>query len=306
MNACRAARQYPEDVSDPHITLAILTRNRPKCLATALEAALATQDPPDDILVSDDSDDEAATINRAIVARHPVVRYTVGPHRGLGANENHIVANLLPEAEWVVFNGDDTRLSQSFVRNLRVALLRYAPHRRLPTGTETRNGTLVRAKRLSFLGFQQVPHDDYSPGSLMHTVVVQATAFPADALREVSWLEVSAYGYDEVDMAHKMQKLGWRFVFEPSITLAHDQSDIGRDEYPRPTQIARLYFRMRSFSVYERRPLALAIYLIAAPLHLLAAHARRGTWRGAGEVPAITCIATVAWLRSLRHDWRHG
>jgi GT2 family glycosyltransferase len=293
-------------VSNPHVTLAILTRNRPECLAIALEAALATQDPPDDILVSDDSDDVAATINRATVARHPGVRYTVGPHRGLGANENHIVANLLPEAEWVVFNGDDTRLARNFVCNLRTALLRYAPHQCLPTGTETRNGALIRAHRLSFLGFQEVPHDDYSPGSSMQTVVVQATAFPAEALREVSWLEVSAYGYDEVDMAHKMQKLGWQFVFEPDVTLVHDQSDIGRDEYSRPTQIARLYFRMRSFSVYEHRPLALTLYLVVAPTHLLAAQVRRRNWRGACEVPAITSAAVTAWFRSLRHDWRHG
>jgi len=294
------------DVRDPHLTLAIPTRNRPEHLAAALEAALTTQDPPNDIIVSDDSDEAAAAINRATVADYPGVRYTVGPRRGLGANRSHIVAQLLPEADWVVFTDDDTRLSPGFGRSLRAALLRLTPHRCLPTGTETRDGALIRPNRLSFLGFQEVPHDDYSPGAPMQTVVINATAFPAGALRELSWLKVSAYGYEEVDMAYKMQRLGWRFVFEPSITLVHDHSDEGREGYARATQIARLYFRIRSFSTYDRRRLSLVIYLIVAPLHLLTAELRRHNWRGAWEVPAITRIAIVAWRHSLGQDWRRG
>jgi hypothetical protein len=138
----------------------------------------------------------------------------------------------------------------------------------------------------------------------MSTVVVQATAFPVSALRQVSWLEVSLYGYDEVDMAHKLQKLGWTFAFAPEVSLAHHQSDIGRAEYARPTQIARLYFRLRSFSVYDRRPAALIAYLIVAPLHLLAAQLRVSNWSGAREVPGITYSAISSWLGSLRRDWR--
>jgi GT2 family glycosyltransferase len=290
----------------PHVTLAILTRNRPDQLATALQAALATAEPPEDILVSDDSDDSLAEVTRSIVEGFPGVRYTAGPRRGLGANENHIVRNLLEQAEWVVFNGDDTRLDESFVRNLRTALIRHAPQRRLPTGTETRNGELIHPNSLSFLGFQKIPYPDYSPGARVSTVVVQATAFPAADLRQVSWLEVSTYGFDEVDMAYKMQKLGWSFAFEPSITLIHDQSDVGRDDYPRPTQIARFYFRLRSFSVYDRQPFALLGYLLVAPLQLTAAHVRRRNWREALYVPSVVAIAVRAWLRSLRRDWRHG
>jgi GT2 family glycosyltransferase len=290
----------------PHVTLAILTRNRPDCLTTALDAARGADDPPDDIVVSDDSDETFRSRNREVVARHPDVRYVEGPRRGLGANENHLVANLLPEAEWVVFTGDDARLFRTFTTQLRRAIERHAPHRRIPTGTEVRNGVLVRPNRLSFLGFQKHPHDDYSPGAPMDTMVVQATALPAAALRDLRWLEVSTYGFDEVDMAHKLRKLGWSFVFEPEICLYHDQSDVGREAYPTPVQVARLYVRARSFSVYRRRPLALAAFLVAAPFHLLAAQARRGEWGLVRQVPSITMAAYGAWLRSLRSDWRHG
>jgi GT2 family glycosyltransferase len=289
-----------------HVTLAILSRNRPDFLARALEAARSGQDMPDDILVSDDSDDAVRPQIRELVGRFPGVRYTEGPRVGLGANENHIVANLLPEAQWVVFNGDDARVTDTFMTELRAAISRYDGDRRAPSGTEMRNGVYVRPSRLSFFGFQERPHDDYSPGASLETIVVQATAFPAEVLRQVRWLDVSAYGYDEVDMAYKMRKLGWTLTFEPVLSVIHDQSDTGRDAYPRPLQVARFYFRLRSYSVYDRRPLAVIAFLMLAPLHLAAAQARRRNWRLLSEVPAVTLSAYVAWIRSLRRDWRLG
>jgi GT2 family glycosyltransferase len=287
-----------------HLTLAILTRNRPDCLRTALDAALATEEPPDDILVSDDSSDDVRPANRAIVDASAGVRYTEGPRAGLGANENHIVSQLLPGAEWVVFTGDDARLSPSFGREMRVAIAKHAPHRRIPTGTEVRNGDLVRPSAMSFFGFQRVPHASYHPGAPAEGIVVQATAFPVSDLRQLRWLEVTAYGYDEVDMTHKMRKLGWSFAFEPSITLDHDQSPVGRDEYPEPVLVARLYVRMRTFSVYDLRPLQLVAYAVLAPLQLIYAHIRRRNAAALRQVPRVVGTAYAAWWRSLRADWR--
>jgi GT2 family glycosyltransferase len=288
-----------------HVTLAVLTRNRPELLPICLDAALAAREPPDSILVSDDSGDDIRPQNRAI-AEGRGVEYTEGPRRGLGANENHIVESLPPHAEWVVFIGDDARLTDDYMVELRAAIARHAPHRRIPTGAEVRNGEWVVPSRLGFLGFQDRPHADYTPGAPMETVVVQSTPWPVEVLREVRWLEVSPYGCDEIDMAHKARRLGWTIAFEPRIWLHHDQSDTGRDEYPAPAQIARLYFRARSFTVYRRSPLRLAAFLVLAPLHLVAAHARRRDWAMLRATPALTWAAYSAWLRSLRRDWRLG
>jgi len=291
-------------VSAYHVTLAILTRNRPDCLETALQAAMGGIDRPDDVLVSDDSDDSFRTGNRQLVARFQGVRYTEGPRRGLGANENHIVANVSAETDWVAFIGDDARLSETYVQQLRRLLGHHGPQRRIPTGVEIRNGVLVRPNRLDFLGFQSRPYSNYTPGSCVETVVVQATAFPHEVLRQVSWLEVSPYGYDEVDMAKKACRLGWSFVFEPSLCVYHDQSATGRERYPTSAQIARLYFRLRSYSVYGFRPAKLATYMVVAPLHLVAAHIRHRNWRQLVQVPKVTLTAYASWLRSLPGDWR--
>ncbi len=178
--------------------------------------------------------------------------------------------------------------------------------REIPSGIEIRNGVYVRPNRLSFLGFQSRPYDSYAPGTQLETIVVQATPFPAAALREVRWIEVSRYGYDEVDMAMKMRRLGWTFVFRPDLEVQHDQSPEGRDEYPRPAQIARLYVRLRSFSVYRRKPAALVAFLVVAPLHLIAAPLSHRNWSAAAAGPAVVFRAYVAWLESLGRDWRSG
>lgn len=288
------------------MTLAILTRNRPDCLRGALGAAAAQEEPPDCILVSDDSDDETRPVNRALASEHPLARYIDGPRRGLGANENHVVSHLPTDTEWVVFTGDDAELLPDFVRELRRLLDLHSPSKRIPTGIEIRNGGLVRPNRLDFFGYQSRPYADYSAGAELQTVVVQATAFPVELLRQVSWLEVSEYGFDEVDMAYKARRLGWRFVFEPSLRVRHEQSPIGRGEYPPPMEIARLYVRLRSFSVYERRPLALAVYIVLAPAQLLGAHLRRRRWSSARRSASVVGTAYRAWARSLRADWRRS
>jgi GT2 family glycosyltransferase len=293
-------------VSRPHVTLALLSRNRPECLARALQAATSGRELPNDIIVSDDSDDAIRPAVRDLVSQFPSVRYTEGPRAGLGANENHLVANLLPEAEWVVFNGDDARWPPEFLTTLRDALQRYAGQRCLPSGTEIRNGAYVVPSRLSFFGFQERAYKDYSPGAQLETIVGQATAFPAEPLRRVRFVDVSLYGFDEVDMAYKMRKLGWTIVFEPSIQVLHDQSETDRESYPTPVQIARLYFRPRSFSVYRRRPLHLSAFLLLAPLHLAGAHAKRRDWEQLRRLPSTVLRAYGAWLRSLRADWRLG
>jgi GT2 family glycosyltransferase len=289
-----------------HVTLAIPTRNRPDCLRAALQSASAQSDPPDAIVVSDDSDDEFRSENRALAAEHAGAVYVEGPRRGLGANQNHVVAHLPPEAQWVLFMNDDAELFPDFMKELRELLSRYAGRRCIPTGVEIQEGGVVRPNRLGFLGYQSKPHDDYSPGAQVETVVIQTTALPVELLRTVSWQEVTTYGYDEVDMAYKARRLGWRFVFEPSLRVRHEQSPIGRDDYRPPMEIARLYFRLRSFSVYERKPLALLAYLVLAPAHLIGSHIRRGRWLGVRRAPSVVATAYRAWLGSLRTDWRHS
>lgn len=287
-----------------HLTIAILTRNRPDFLATALRALAASEVAPDDVIVSDDSAESFVVRNRALVEAAPLARYTRGPQRGLGANENHIVRCLVPESQWVIFNGDDAHLPPGFIGELHRLLDKYDGQHVVPTGSEVRNGVWVQPQNLSFLGFQNVQYESYDSGSTVETVVVQATPFPAAELANLRWLEVSAYGYDEVDMAAKLRRLGWRFAYEPTLWLHHDQAEAGREAYPRSVQVARLYFRLRAWSVYKRRPAHLLAFALIAPLHLLVGGIKHRDAAAVRRTPGIVLTAYGAWLRSLLADWR--
>jgi glycosyltransferase involved in cell wall biosynthesis len=70
------------------IGVAIVTRNRPRSLERCLESWRRQTVGPDEIVVSDDSDDGLAASTEECAARYGC-RYTRGPRRGLYANRNH-------------------------------------------------------------------------------------------------------------------------------------------------------------------------------------------------------------------------
>ena len=71
-----------------HISVALVTRNRPESLARTL-ASLSVQDiQPSEVIVSDDSDESYSAGTRAVVEMFNAF-YVKGPKRGLYANRNH-------------------------------------------------------------------------------------------------------------------------------------------------------------------------------------------------------------------------
>jgi glycosyltransferase involved in cell wall biosynthesis len=70
------------------VSVALVTRNRPRSLERCLESWRRQTVHPDEIMVSDDSDDETAAVTEQI-ARRFGCQYTRGPRRGLYANRNH-------------------------------------------------------------------------------------------------------------------------------------------------------------------------------------------------------------------------
>jgi len=86
------------------ISVALVTRNRPQSVERCLESWRRQTVSPDEIVVSDDSDDATAHETEA-VARRCGCRYTRGPRRGLYANRNH--ASLQCRGTHIVSADDD-------------------------------------------------------------------------------------------------------------------------------------------------------------------------------------------------------
>ena len=71
------------------VSVALVTRNRPRSLERCLESWRRQTVAPDEIVVSDDSDVETAAETEQIALRYGC-RYIRGPRRGLYANRNHV------------------------------------------------------------------------------------------------------------------------------------------------------------------------------------------------------------------------
>jgi glycosyltransferase involved in cell wall biosynthesis len=86
------------------LSVALVTRNRSGSLDRCLQSWRNQQVQPDEIVVSDDSDDNEAVETAAVAERYGCV-YTQGPRRGLYANRNH--ASLLCHGTHILSADDD-------------------------------------------------------------------------------------------------------------------------------------------------------------------------------------------------------
>jgi glycosyltransferase involved in cell wall biosynthesis len=259
----------------PGVTVCICTRNRPDDLRRALRSLAGSTVPVAHAVVSDDGDDERARP----VAEGEGATWVRGPRAGLGANRNHAV--LRARTADVLFLDDDAELDERFVeRALRAREEPGAPRPGdvIVTGGELNRGELVHPNDQGFLGYQ---NRVYGRGARRATVVINAALFPRAVFDRVRFDPQLRYGYDEVDVSTRAVAAGWRIVHVPDAVNRHHPSPVNRGEYAPYVEASRLYVTLKRRALTERRPAAALAFGAVAPLHLLAAAARRdGARRG--------------------------
>jgi glycosyltransferase involved in cell wall biosynthesis len=72
------------------LSIALVTRNRPQSLELTLHSLSLQQPKPFEIILSDDSDKEAAIVQNKLLAEKYGCTYIIGPHKGLYANRNFV------------------------------------------------------------------------------------------------------------------------------------------------------------------------------------------------------------------------
>lgn len=75
--------------SEISLSVALVTRNRPEQLERCLRSLQEAAAPPEEVVVSDDSDEARARLTQAVAERFGC-RYVCGPRRGLYANRNFV------------------------------------------------------------------------------------------------------------------------------------------------------------------------------------------------------------------------
>lgn len=140
------------------ISVALVTRNRPRSVERCLESWRRQTVAPDEIVVSDDSDEALAGETEQIARRYGC-GYTRGPRRGLYANRNH--ASLQCHGTHIVSADDDHTHPADYVAVIK-ALVASDPHRvwifseRLPGDSST---PLTCPPELHRSGFGITPAD---------------------------------------------------------------------------------------------------------------------------------------------------
>ncbi len=277
----------------PVFTVCVCTRNRADELRRCLASIAGSGLPVHETIVSDDSDDSAAT--RAVCDEFANTRYLRGPRRGLCANRNNAVA--VASGTHVLFLDDDARLSSGFLSAVTTRLgaePRASRSLMIVTGRERRGEHVTAARDQSFLGFQERA---YEAAQAMSTVVINATVFPVELFRRLGFDERLRYGYDEVDLTTRAVALGYRIVAAPDAINDHFPSPTNRDEYRPVVDASRLYVTYKRYRYTDGRRLLALAYCVVAPTHHVFAVVRR---QGLSGVPSAlrTMGAAVGHARA--------
>lgn len=255
------------------VSICICTRNRPDELRTALASILRSTIPPYQIIVSDDSTDDRT--ERLLSEGYPHVYYAHGPRMGLCANRNN--ALRLASGSHVLFLDDDSSLGEHFLAHI---LRTIEADDRTPRGLlivsgtiEERDGRLVLPHDQSFLGFQNRP---YRPGEPYCTVVLGSTVFPRELFQTLRFDEQLVYGYDEVDLATRATRIGFRILLCPNAVNYHFPSSVNREYYAPYIDASRLYVTVKRYYFTEGRRLKGLACLFVGLLHATAYQLKTG------------------------------
>jgi GT2 family glycosyltransferase len=274
---------------DRSVAICICTRNRPDALAKVLESIARSARPVDLVVVSDDGHD----VGTSDVCKRATqdVHYVRGPRLGLGPNRNHALRRT--EQDLVLFLDDDCLLGVDFLPRALACLASseatYGVGRVIVSGVEK---TPRRARKVpgaqTFLGFQS---RSYEQGELLTSININCTLFPSSVFARYLFDPLIRYGYDEVDIASRAARGGYKIVLCSDAVNDHRPSADSREDYETFKTASRLYVTIKRYALTERRYARAVAYIVVAPLHAVAAGARGGGMRGARDALSATLLA---------------
>ncbi|SDV50545.1 glycosyltransferase family 2 protein [Chitinasiproducens palmae] len=280
--------------ANPHLNVCacITTMNRPDALAACLAALTRCEPAPVEIVVSDDSNDPAAAArNRDIVARHPAVRYVVGPRRGVCANRNHAFEAACSRAPYVSFIDDDLLLPPDFfatIHGFYAALDAVARQRTICTGS--RNDMSDGPVRLNFRGY-------FAASDVPGSATVAAAAFPSVLLTLEKWDENIFFGSEDAELCLRAMARGFSIRYLPTLRSTHLATDAGvltrervgsLSRYELCCEAARLYIGVKRYRTIAPDRARLTAFLAIYFAHMTLFLARRRALTSFGQLVRLS------------------
>ncbi|WP_263378253.1 glycosyltransferase family 2 protein [Granulicella paludicola] len=274
----------------PTISAVVITRNRCDILRPTLQSLLASRQPFEQIVVSDDSTDEATA--SMLAAEFPNVLHVPGPRRGRSANRNHALrAN---QSDYAMMCDDDIRLDPGFAGAALALSMTKGAALFFPSLEEQGRAFLPNA--LDFLGFSTVA---YTPEMKQHTAHSQCFIIARKISDRILYDEyVSAYGYEEFDFTYRVAASGFPVVPMPEFVCVHTAPAVN-EPFALGADANRLYITFKRHLYIDQKPLqAFRFVATAIPHHLLSSFRQAG-FRGLGIAWANVSLAASMLRRYL-------
>lgn len=269
--------------------ICICTRHRADDLRKALQSIADSPRMPDQVIVSDDSDD-GRTLEK-VAAQFPFAQYQRGPRIGLGANRNACLARL--RCSFVSFIDDDVVLPPTFIPLAYQLCDANASKEPAPivSGVERKHTpgegpVRIEPHNADFWGYQRV-----KPGGELKAIVINAGIFPAELFEKAQFDPRLRYGSEEIDMIRHAYALGYRVEFEPDLWVDHFPSPLNREEYRDVVDASRMYATAKDYWQYQKNAGRAITFAVLAPLKLAIALTRRSGLKGLANAMRATARA---------------
>ena len=261
--------------TSPQVSAVIVTRHRVAILRETLLSFRQSTYPIHEVIVSDDSVDDATA--RMLAEEFPEVIRTAGPRRGISANRNHGMSPV--KGDYILLSDDDMVLDPRFIE-LALRQVTQDHHDLVFTGSSEGEGVMF-PNTLGFLGFCDKL---YRPGEAYITANQQCFLLSKRLALAVPYDEViAAYGYEEMDYSYRVAASGYTIGCVTSCTNIHLAPGKGA-AYRYEQDACRLYVTVKRYGYVDRRPLkALAFAFVAIPHHFLTSIRRAGLRKGVAE-----------------------
>jgi glycosyltransferase involved in cell wall biosynthesis len=187
------------------ISVALVTRNRPKSLERCLKSLRSQDFQPFEVIVSDDSDPEIAPEVKAI-AKHWDCRYITGPCRGLYANRNH--AALACRGTHIRTMDDDHEFPEGHFREVEMivksnpdSIWIFGEYHEKPNASSK----LHLPGEIQPRGFSNLPNDLDNCFALSDGACV----YPKEIFKNHCYLETFKFGYLYLEFGARLKALGY-------------------------------------------------------------------------------------------------
>jgi glycosyltransferase involved in cell wall biosynthesis len=281
------------------VAVCITTMHRPVILETCLAELMACLPPPGDIIVSDDSREPGMIeATMAVVAKFPKVTYVRGPRRGVCANRNRALDQVLARGfDYVTFLDDDTSTPADFFKLAKAFYDGLSPAERMRTiVTGARDDLDSGPVRLNFRSY-------FEASDTPQSATVASTLFPISMLATERWDENIFFGSEDAELCLRAMARGFRIHYLPSLSTSSlasgdgillAETSSGMSKYEMYCEAARLYIGIKRYSKITPNPFKLIAFVVIYFAHMTLHLARRGL------LSRLVPIVRAANLRTLR------